>query len=56
MQVVNTVELVGKYLPTLKKMPEIRPGIMAAGVAGALLIKRPVIIPITTVFYNNSAL
>ena len=56
MQVMNTIQLVRQDLPALKKMTQIGSGIMAAGVAGAVLIQGPLIFPISTIFYNNSAL
>lgn len=54
MQVMNTVELIGQYLTALKKMPQVGPGIMPAGIATACFVDRPMIIPIAPVFYNNS--
>ena len=55
MQVVNTVQLVGQNLPAHEQVPQIGPGIIAAGITAALFIKRPGIIPIAGIFYNKSA-
>ncbi len=55
MQVVDAVELIGKYLAALEQVAQIGAGVVAAGVAAAPLIHRPLILPVATVFYNKSA-
>ena len=56
MQVVNTVQLVCKNLAALKEVPQISTGVIAAGVTVTLFIYRPLVFPVATIFYNNSAL
>lgn len=55
MQIVNAVELIRQNLAALEQVAQIGAGVVAAGVAAAPLIHRPLILPIATVFYNNSA-
>ncbi len=55
MQIVDAVELICKNLVALKKVAQISAGIIAAGIAVASLVHRPLIFPIAAIFYNNSA-
>ncbi len=52
MKVMYGVQMVGEYLTSLKKMPQVGTRIVTTGIAGTLFIKGTFILSMHCIFYN----
>ena len=53
MEIMDGIQMITEYLPTLKEMAQVGPGIVATGVAVTVGVHRGLIVPIAGIFYGN---